>query len=306
MAGFPRLCGKGARKRGRCRIIVPMGATAPGHLKLSEFLKAKRAAISPEDAGLVSIGRYRRVPGLRREEVAQLAGVSVDYYTRLEQGRMRHASDGVLAGIGRALMLDMTEREYLHSIVKTPGRNTEQTEERSVSPETQLLLDSMDHVPAIVLGRCTDVVAWNALGAALFVDFARIVPERRNLARMVFLDPRVRSLYMDWEEVASSFVARLRMDALRYAGSPRLDALVRELSGKDADFRRWWNRHDVQGMTSGRKRLKHPVVGELTLDWQGLQIASAPEQTIVVHMAPRGSDTWRGFERLAGRQDAQV
>jgi transcriptional regulator with XRE-family HTH domain len=286
-----------------------MGATAPEHLKLSEFLKAKRAAISPEDVGLVSVGRFRRVPGLRREEVAQLAGVSVDYYTRLEQGRMRHASDGVLAGIGRALMLDMTEREYLHSLVKPPGGEAEPAEERSVSPETQLLLDSMDHVPALVLGRCMDVLAWNALGAALFVDFGRVEPERRNLARMVFLDPRVRSLYKDWEEVASSFVARLRMDALRYAGSPHLDALVRELSGRDADFRRWWNLHDVQGMTSGRKRLDHPVVGELILDWQALQIASAPEQTIVVHMAPRGSATWRGFERLAAladREDAQV
>ncbi|MFI7316757.1 helix-turn-helix domain-containing protein [Streptomyces venezuelae] len=282
-----------------------MGAIATEHLKLSDFLKAKRAAISPEAAGLVSAGRFRRVPGLRREEVAQLAGVSVDYYTRLEQGRVRNASDSVLAGISRALMLDLTEHEYLHSIVKTSEADTDEAEERSVSPETQLLLDSMDHIPAVVLGRCMDVVGWNALGAALFVDFARIVPEHRNLARMVFLDPRVRTLYMDWEDVASSFVARLRMDAIRYMGSPRLDALVRELSAVDADFRRWWDRQDVQGVTSGRKRLKHPVVGELTLDWQALQIASTPEQTIVVHMAPRGSDTWRGFERLAGRQDAQ-
>lgn len=276
-----------------------MGATAGGHLKLSEFLRAKRAAISPEDAGLESAGRYRRVPGLRREEVALLAEVSVDYYTRLEQGRVQHASEGVLAGIGRALMLDMAEREYLHSLVKTPAREVRQTEERSVSPETQLLLDSMDYVPAVVLGRCMDVLAWNALGAALFVDFAEVAPEHRNLARMVFLDPRVRSLYLDWEGVASSFVAQLRMDALRYADSPRLDALVRELSHADADFRRWWNLHDVQAVTSGRKRVRHPVAGELTLDWQALHVASAPDQTIVVHMAPRDSDTWRGFERLA-------
>ncbi|MFD9903157.1 helix-turn-helix transcriptional regulator [Streptomyces sp. NPDC059063] len=283
-----------------------MGDTAPGHLTLSEFLKAKRAAISPTDVGLVSAGRFRRVPGLRREEVAQLAGVSVDYYTRLEQGRARQASDAVLAGIARALMLGMAEREYLYSIVQTPCPGTEQSEEHSVSPETQLLLDSLDHVPAVVLGRCMDVLAWNALGAALFVDFARIVPERRNLARMVFLDPRIRSLYMDWDAVASSFVAQLRMDALRYADSPRLDALVRELSEEDPDFRRWWNLHDVQAVTCGRKRIDHPVVGELTLDWQALQIASAPEQAIVVHMAPRGSETWQRFERLAAWQAAQV
>ncbi|MFH8796982.1 helix-turn-helix transcriptional regulator [Streptomyces sp. NPDC017941] len=281
-----------------------MGATT-GHLKLNEFLRAKRAAVSPEEAGLESAGRFRRVPGLRREEVAQLAGVSVDYYTRLEQGRVQHASEGVLAGIGRALMLDMAEREYLHSLVKAPARDIQQFEERSVSPGTQLLLDSMDYVPAVVLGRCMDVLAWNALGAALFVDFDQVEPERRNLARMVFLDPRVRSLYLDWEDVASSFVAQLRMDALRYADSPRLDALVRELCHADADFRRWWHLHDVQAVTSGRKRVKHPVAGELTLDWQALQIASAPDQAIVVHMAPRDSDTWRGFERLAAWHGAR-
>ncbi|WP_239308981.1 MULTISPECIES: helix-turn-helix transcriptional regulator [unclassified Frankia] len=276
-----------------------MTVQARGHLTLSQFLKAKRAAISPKDVGLASAMRFRRVPGLRREEVAQLAGVSVDYYTRLEQGRMIHASDSVLSNIARALMLSPTEREYLYSIARTPSAHKPASREKAVSPETQLLLDSINHIPAFILGRRTDVLAWNALGTALFTDFSTIKPEHRNLARMMFLEPRMRQLYTNWEDMASGFVARLRMDVTLYPDDPRLDALVEELTRLDADFRRWWNQHDVRTTTSGHKRMNHPIVGELIVDWQVLQVLSAPEQIIVTYTAPPGSITWKRFETLA-------
>jgi transcriptional regulator with XRE-family HTH domain len=276
-----------------------MGTLTRGHHALGQFLKAKRAAVSPEDVGLPDTGRIRRVPGLRREEVAQLADVSVDYYTRLEQGRMTQASDAVLAGIAQALNLTRAEREYLQSVVRMPTRRDAPASPKTVTPETQLLIDSMDRVPAVVIGRRMDVIAWNDMGAALFIDFSAIECERRNLARMVFVEPQVRQLYVDWHDVAGGFVERLRMDATRYPDDPKLHALVEELSERDPDFRRWWGRHSVQGVTSGHKRMRHPVAGDLTLDWQALQITSDPHQTIIVHTAPRDSQTYRGFEALA-------
>ncbi|CAL9474493.1 hypothetical protein SUDANB6_02907 [Streptomyces sp. enrichment culture] len=268
---------------------------------LGEFLKAKRASVSPKDVGLPDNGRPRRVPGLRREEVAQLADVSVDYYTRLEQGRMTQASDAVLSGLARALRLTPAEWEYLRVCARTPARPVSPPPADSVSRITQVLLDSMVRVPAVVLGRRMDIIGWNAMGAALFTDFSRIEPRRRNLARMVFLEPRIRELYPDWEDVAGGFVERLRMDATRYPDDPRLHSLVDELSGRDPDFRRWWARHTVQGVTSGRKRVRHPVAGELVLDWQALQITAAPEQTVIVHTAAEDPATRRGFEVLAQR-----
>ncbi|MEU0741379.1 helix-turn-helix transcriptional regulator [Streptomyces sp. NPDC006134] len=276
-----------------------MGSAAQGHLVLGEFLKAKRAGVSPEDVGLPDSGRPRRVPGLRREEVAQLADVSVDYYTRLEQGRTTQASDAVLSGIAKALRLTPAEWEYLRLCARAPVRPVSPPPADSVSPATQALLDSMVRVPAVVLGRRMDVIGWNAMGSALFTDLSRIEPRHRNLARMVFLEPRVRALYPDWRDVAGGFVERLRMDATRYPDDPRLHALVDELSERDPDFRHWWARHAVRGVTSGRKRVRHPVAGELTLDWQALRITAAPEQTIIVHTAAEDTGTRRGFEALA-------
>ncbi|WP_344632976.1 helix-turn-helix transcriptional regulator [Streptomyces glaucosporus] len=287
-------------------IIESVGAVSRRHLVLGQFLRAKRAALSPEDVGLRETGRIRRVPGLRREEVAQLADVSVDYYTRLEQGRMTHASDAVLGSIAQALKLTRAEREYLHSCARAAFPLGASPPADTVTPETQTLLDSMARVPAVVLGRRMDVIAWNAMGAALFLDFSEVDPERRNLARMVFLEPRVRELYVDWSDAASGFVERLRMDATRYPDDPRLDDLVEELSARDPDFRRWWGRHRVQGVTSGRKRIRHPVAGELTLDWQALRITASPEQTIIVHTPAKDARTQQGFEALAAWSEAMA
>lgn len=256
--------------------------------ELGDFLKAKRAEVSPEDVGLLPVGNPRRVRGLRREEVAHLAAVSVDHYTRLEQGRVTTASDNVLAGIARALRLTDDEHTYLRLLARTRPARATAPGPVAVPDQVRDLLDAL-HTPALVLGRRTDVVAWNAPATALFLDFAALRPEHRNLVRLVFLEPRVRALYADWERVAAEAVARLRMDAAHRPGDPHLARLVDELSTRDDDFRRWWGGRGVRTATAGRKRFRHPVVGELTLDWQALRLTAAPDLLLVTYTAPPAS-----------------
>jgi len=258
---------------------------------LGEFLKAKRAQIAPERVGLPAVGNPRRVPGLRREEVAQLAEVSVDHYTRLEQGRVVAASDNVLAALARALLLTDDEHAYLQLLAHSrPPRRSSMTS-AGVAPPVQDLLDVLTRTPAFVLGRRSDILAWNIAATALFCDFAALRPEHRNLVRLVFLEPRVRGLYADWEAIAAEAVARLRMDAVHTPEDPRLTKLVGELSVCDADFRRWWGRHGVRIPTAGRKRLTHPLVGSLELDWHAMQLNASPDQILVTYTAPAGSPT---------------
>ncbi|WP_229859042.1 helix-turn-helix domain-containing protein [Streptomyces poonensis] len=259
--------------------------------ELGDFLKAKRAQITPEQVGLPPVGNPRRVTGLRREEVAQLAAVSVDHYTRLEQGRVATASDNVLVGLARALLLTDDELTYMRLLVRSrPSRRGPRTPAKVASP-VQDLLDALTHTPALVLGRRFDILAWNAAATALFRDFAGLRPEHRNLVRLVFLDPRVRGLYEDWESVAAETVARLRMDAAHSPDDPRLTKLVGELSVRDADFRRWWSGHGVRIPSAGRKHLRHPVVGGLELDWQTMQLGTASDQILVTYTAPAGTPT---------------
>ncbi len=263
------------------------GAKLGGVSELGDFLKAKRAALTPEQAGLPAIGNPRRVKGLRREEVALLAAVSVDHYTRLEQGRVAAASENLLSGIARALRLSDEEHEYLRMLVGVRPPRRKSAEPRVGGPLRDLL--DVLPTPALVLGPRTDIIGWNASATALFLDFAEIPVQQRALVRMVFLEPRMRGLFRDWEQVAAEAVDRLRMAAARTPGDPRLAQLVGELSVHDADFRRWWAGHGVRAMAGGRKRLRHPVVGELELDWQVLQVLSASEQTLVTYTAAAGS-----------------
>ncbi|MFI0469009.1 helix-turn-helix domain-containing protein [Saccharopolyspora sp. 5N102] len=244
--------------------------------ELGDFLKAKRAQIAPEQVGLPAVGNPRRVKGLRREEVAQLAAVSVDHYTRLEQGRVATASDNVLAGLARALLLTDDEHAYLRLLTQPRAARRSPAAPAKVASPVQDLLDALTHTPAFVLGRRSDILAWNAAATALFLDFATVRPDHRNLVRLVFLDPRVRGLYVDWETVAAEAVARLRMDAAHTPDDPRLAKLVGELSVRDDDFRRWWGGHDVRIPSAGRKRLHHTVAGGLELDWQAMQLGVAP------------------------------
>ncbi|MET9777930.1 helix-turn-helix domain-containing protein [Streptomyces sp. NPDC006367] len=258
--------------------------------ELGDFLKAKRAQIAPEQVGLPAVGNPRRVPGLRREEVAQLAAVSVDHYTRLEQGRVTAASDSLLTALARALLLSDDELAYLRLLAQPRPPRRSPAPAKVASP-VQDLLDALARTPALVLGRRSDILAWNTAATALFLDFATLRPEHRNLVRLVFLDPRIRGLYAGWESVAAEAVARLRMDAAHTPDDPRLTKLVGELSVHDDDFRRWWGGHGVRIPSAGRKRLHHPVVGDLELDWQAMQLGAAPDQTLVTYTAPAGSPT---------------
>ncbi len=264
---------------------------------MGDFLRSRRARIQPEEVGLPSHGR-RRVQGLRREEVAQLAGVSVDYYIRLEQGRGTSASDAVLDSVGRVLRLDEVEQAHLRDLTR-PGRAAKPAKGRQqVRPGLQLLLDMMDGVPAFVLGRRMDVLAWNALGDAV-VGFGAQPAEHRNAARSVFLDPASRDFYLQWEAVAAETVAYLRLDAGRYPDDRRLSTLVGELSVRSEEFRRLWADHQVKEKTHGSKLIQHPLVGELTFGYETLAVAGAADQVLITFTAPAGSPTAQKLALLA-------
>ncbi|MCX5196077.1 helix-turn-helix transcriptional regulator [Streptomyces sp. NBC_00249] len=263
---------------------------------LGGFLQSRRARIRPEEVGLPSHGR-RRVPGLRREEVAQLAGVSVDYYIRLEQGRGQNVSEGVLEAIGRVLRLDDTEQAHLRDLIR-PARAARRAVSRgrqSVRPGLQLLLDGMAGTPAFVLGRRMDVLGWNALADAI-AGFSGIPSSERNQARQVFLDPSAPVRYPDWAAVAAETVAYLRLDAGRHPDDPALSALVGELSVKSQDFRRLWADHLVKEKTYGVKRMVHDLAGELEFGYETLALPGDPDQLLVAYTVVPGSAT---AERLA-------
>ncbi|MEU9108403.1 helix-turn-helix transcriptional regulator [Streptomyces xanthophaeus] len=259
--------------------------------ELGEFLRSRRARLRPEDVGLPDYGRHRRVPGLRREELALLAGVSVAYYTRLEQGNGQNVSAQVLDAIARALRLDGTETAHLTHLARPASRTKRRQPPRpqQVRPELRTLLDAMDGVPAYLVGRRQDVIGWNRLAAEVFGDFGALPAAERNLVRLVFLDPATAELYADWECRACEVVSNLRMYAGRHPEDEQLSALVGELSVKDEEFRRLWAAHTVADKTHGVKRLRHPLVGELSLSFETLTLPDDPEQGLVVFHAAPGS-----------------
>ena len=257
--------------------------------ELGDFLKSRRARVRPEDVGLDSFGR-RRVPGLRREELSQLAGVSVDYYVRLEQGRSGHPSEAVLHAIATALQLDDAERAHLFDLSRPVRRRRARLTER-VRPEVRRLVDTLDHLPALVLGVSMDVLAWNRLAAALVVDWGAVPREERNVARHFFLDDGARELYRDWPEDARATVGWLRLAAGRHPDDARLAELIGELSMKSEEFRRLWPRRDVREKTHGAKRFQHPLVGPLALAYETLLLPGGDEQTLVVYTAAPGSES---------------
>jgi transcriptional regulator with XRE-family HTH domain len=261
---------------------------------LGDFLRSRRARIQPAEVGLPSYGR-RRVPGLRREEVAQLAGVSVDYYIRLEQGRGTSVSDAVLDSVARVLRLDETEHAYLRAVARPVKRAERRREAPRVRPGVQRLLDGMDRTPAFVLGAALDALAWNALADAVH-GFSRMDPARRNSVRQLFLEPEGRDLYPDWLECAAQSVANLRLSAGARPDDPAVRDLVGELSLKSEEFRRLWADHQVKACRYGVKRLRHPVAGLLTLPFESLTLPETPDQTLVAYTPEPGSET---AERLA-------
>jgi transcriptional regulator with XRE-family HTH domain len=273
--------------------------------RIGQFLRARRELVQPEDVGIESYGR-RRVPGLRREELAMLAGVSVDYYVRLEQGRERHPSEQVLEALARALQLDDTAARHLQELARPPTRRRRPSARpQRVRPGVERLIDSWMHSPAFVMGRCMDVLAANSLADALHGRSIRGI----NLVRSIFLEPGAQDFYADWDDVARDTVATLRALAGTDLDDPRLTELVGELSLKSEEFRRLWARHDVREKTSGTKRFVHPVVGELSLGYESFAIGGAPGQILVVyHAEPGGRDerALKLLESVAAGEGAQI
>ncbi|MEU4578388.1 helix-turn-helix transcriptional regulator [Nonomuraea sp. NPDC023979] len=277
-----------------------------GRADLGEFLRSRRARLRPGELGLPVYGR-RRVPGLRREELAQLAGVSAGYYTRLEQGQSPNASDAVLDAVARVLRLDDDERGYLYSLARAKPRPPRRAAEAErVRPGVRVMIESFRDVPALVMGRFCDILCWNATAHALLaghLDFD--APDdpagRPNVAAMLFLDPRLGELYADWAGKARSTVADLRLIAGRYPGSPELAALVDELTVGSAEFAELWAAHPVSECDTRPRVYRHPTVGTMELSAEFMTLPDDEGQRVAVFNAAPGSPSEAALRLLATR-----
>ncbi|WP_042365686.1 helix-turn-helix transcriptional regulator [Streptacidiphilus neutrinimicus] len=282
-----------------------MNAIAREGSRLGEFLTSRRAGLTPADVGLPDYGDRRRVPGLRREEVAQLAGVSAAYYVRLEQGVALNASPQVLDALAAALKLDEAERRHLHDLSGSARRK-----KRSRLPAEQVtaamrqLTASFGDAPAILLGRRSDVLAWNRPGHALFAghldpDSPNHPASRPNTARLVFLDPHTRELYTDWPRKARDAVGKLRLAVGDYPDDPQLASLIGELTMRSAEFAELWAQHRVRAWDLAQYRMHHPTVGTMDVLQQSLAMPAAPGIRLVVVTAEPGSSSQAALQLLA-------
>lgn len=265
---------------------------------LGPFLKARRAALDPVALGLPPVAGPRRVAGLRREEAAQLAGISVDYYTRLEQGRVGHVSDSVLTALARALALSADETRYLHDLLAPRRRAEPRAARQRVRPLLQQLLDAMG-TPAVVFGRYSRILAWNPSGRALYLPPDAAGEGEVDAARLLFLDPRMREVYPEFERVATDVVAGLRAEAGRRPDDPELARLVGDLSVRSELFRTLWAAQTVREKSHGTKLVRNPVVGELTLHFETLRLPDDHDQAVVAYTAEPGSPSEQALELLA-------
>ncbi|MEU8527739.1 MULTISPECIES: helix-turn-helix transcriptional regulator [Streptomyces] len=267
--------------------------------ELADFLRSRRGRITPEQAGLPADGRVRRVPGLRRDEAARLAGVSTEYYTRLEQGRARNPSPEVVEALANALRLDPSEREHLTDLLSRPtAARRGPTSPQRVRPGLHLMLHTLEHVPAFVLGRRTDVLAANRLAREVLTDFDALPAPSRNLARYYLLDPEARERVGDWERIAAETVAMLRLDAGRNPHDKQLADLVGELTLRCPEFTAWWNDHRVLRRTHGEKHYHHPLVGELRFSYESFQAPGDTDQTLCVYNVDPASPTAQALQLL--------
>ena len=270
---------------------------------IRDFLASRRARITPEQAGLLPGGGRRRVPGLRREEVAVLAGVSTDWYTRLEKGHIAGVSEDVLEAVARALQLDEAERIYLFDLARAaikPARTPQRRGKAQIRPQVQWMLDSMTASAAFVANGRLDIVAANSLGRALH---SPMFDARRpaNFARFQFLDPRARDFYPDWEGAANVTVALLRAEAGRHPHDTQLRELVGELSTVSEEFRFRWAAHDVRIHHDGAKRFRHPVVGDLDLGYYTLDLPTEDHRglRLTIYTAEPGTPSEDALKLLA-------
>jgi transcriptional regulator with XRE-family HTH domain len=259
--------------------------------EIREFLTSRRAKITPDQVGLTAYGP-RRVPGLRREEVAVLAGVSVPYYTRLERGDMSGVSEGVLEALARALQLDDAERAHLFDLARTAGpmaKRRSRSAPKQIRPGVQRLLDAITGAPALVQNGRLDILAANQLARALYSELFRDPTQPANHARFNFLNPRAHDVYPDWERGANDAVALLRAEAGRDPYDRELTDLIGELSTRSQEFRARWADHNVRLHQTGAKRFHHPVVGELTLTFEMMELAADPGLNLLTFTAEPGS-----------------
>ena len=269
---------------------------------IREFLTSRRAKITPEQAGLPAYGSNRRVKGLRREEAAMLAGISVEYYTRLERGNAAGASEDVLEGVARSLQLDEAERAHLFDLVRGANAKSRPARRRPaqerVRPTVQRILDSIT-APAYVRNGRLDLIAANTLGHALYAPVFEDPSGTPNMARFTFLTPRAGDFFHDWEKIASDAVAILRAEVGRDPYDKLLSHLIGELSTRSDEFRVRWAAHNVKFHRTGAKTLHHPVVGDLTLDYEALDLPGDTGQRILVYSAEPGSPSQQALDLLA-------
>ena len=261
--------------------------------ELGRFLRAHRTRVTPEEAGLPAGPGPRRTPGLRREELATLAGMSIDYYARLERGKEAHPSPSVVDALARVLLLDQHEHAHLRDLAVCAARTTapepSTAPTSSVGPGVTLLLESLRPNPAVVVSRTLDLLAWNPGGLRLFVGMEQWPVEKRNVARWVFLNPGARTVFDHWEEQIRSCVGRLRALAGTDPDAPDLVGLVDELLAESPEFVQLWERYDVRAHTHGRKTFHLPDIGDLTLGYQSMQLEGAPGHRLVAHYADPGT-----------------
>jgi transcriptional regulator with XRE-family HTH domain len=269
--------------------------------EIRDFLASRRAKLTPEQAGLPNFGGIRRVPGLRREEVSLLAGVSVEYYTRVERGSLAGVSDSVLEAIARALQLNEAEHEHLFNLARAagPATRTRRQPAQGIHASVQRILDSMIGIPAFVRNGRLDIVACNDLGRALYSEAFEDPARPVNLARFAFLNRRSETLYPDWNGAADTSVAILHTEAGRNPFDKGLTELIGELSTRSEEFRKRWAQHNVRLHIGGVKTFRHPVVGDLEVHFDALELPAAPGLTMTTYSAEPGSPSEDGLRLLA-------
>ena len=264
---------------------------------LADFLRTRRMRLSPEEVGLISGGR-RRTPGLRREEVLQLAHVGDSRYTLLEQGRAIHPSSEVLHSIADALQLTHDERQHLFLLADQQYFSDTQFVDEEVSPALRRVLDALDPIPAYIMGRRWDYLAWNTAAEHIFLPSKLLPPYEYNTVWRVFTSPEVRVRHPEWEQVAQRVLAEFRADSVRYADDEWFKRLIADLQRVSPEFRAWWSRHDVRGRADARKDIEHPLVGLLMFEHTTLQVPTAPELKVMIYTPLPGTDTLEKLQQL--------
>ncbi|WP_449372595.1 helix-turn-helix transcriptional regulator [Arthrobacter psychrolactophilus] len=277
---------------------------------LGQFLASRRAKLNLEQAGLPDFGGRRRVPGLRREEVALLAGMSSEYYKRMERGNGKGVSESVIEGISRALQLDSAEHSHLQDLIRSANvsnrpQSVRRTPRAQITPAVQQTIDAMSSVPVFVQNGRLDAVATNTLGRALFSPMFDGATEPVNAARFVFLDPRAQSFYQDWESNTRQIVALLRAEVGRSPYDRHLSDLIGELSTRSDLFSKLWAAHDVREHRAGLKSIHHPIVGDLELTYLGMDLTSDRGLQMLAFSAEPGTASADGLQLLANLTLAQ-